>query len=447
MSALQPARQVELPPDAFPGGMGQIPSNPMVRAFLEAISKGGPRARHIQNGWTPNSNGNPFYIHNAKTASGKDERIKVYLSIPRDADEPPATMQDEWEMVERFGAWTADVTLSCLSQVCERKSIDSLFYSPGAAPGCVIITAETVLRNKEIRRRGVQRRHLYPHIGAEIESLRALKCDARWRVPRTVDGKEIYDIKKWKDQLFDIATYEHWQQGTLYDSGADEPVFVAWSLRLGQWAQYWFTHQDPWIVNCAQILMTLDHRGNRASQYMAKKIGLYFTLIRKAHEKTITPFVGTILEAIGELPTATDHHSAGRTRDRVDEAISILIEKHFFKWEWVDGRDDNEDRAKGWPDRWLNRKACVTLLVSSEARPIEKPKFGQSRNDNQDIVAAEVRHIRIEQHLTQGELARRLGITQSLLSRVERGERAATGILEKLRGLPGLANPPARLDL
>jgi hypothetical protein len=45
-----PAKQLKLQlklPNAFPKGIGRLPSNPLVQAYIEAICKGGERARQL----------------------------------------------------------------------------------------------------------------------------------------------------------------------------------------------------------------------------------------------------------------------------------------------------------------------------------------------------------------------------------------------------------------
>jgi hypothetical protein len=108
--------------------------------------------------------------------SGRDERIVVFTDLPRSANGSPATQQEEWAAIERFGTWTLDALFSCLAQICERSSIGSLMYSASNPTAeFAIMTADTILRNKEIKRQGKQRKKMYPRIDqtndAEVRAL------------------------------------------------------------------------------------------------------------------------------------------------------------------------------------------------------------------------------------------------------------------------------------
>jgi DNA-binding XRE family transcriptional regulator len=449
-------KQFELLPDAFPGGIGRLPSNPVVSAYMEAIAKGGKRAQNIQNGWVPNSSGSPVYPHNR--SSGNYERIVVYTDLPRRADKAPATIAEEWDVVEGFGPWTIDVVLSFLTQICERSSIGTSMYSAGnQGSEPTLMTADTILRNKRIQRRGTQRRQMYQSIDDAVARLQSLKYEARWSVslPAIARGKPKFGIQRWtNDQLFDIVALETWQQGFWEDDIA-RLVSVKWSVRPGQWAKFWFNaDQKPWIANCARTLLTLDHRQNSGPDLMAKKIGVYFTLLpAAAHGHTIELRVRTLLEHIGELPEAS-RHSPGRTRDRLESALAILVEKGFLQWKWPDEEDSNDDRNKGWLQRWLNRKLSVTLVTPSQAVPLTEarsPSLGrtgrQRRRANREIDVAQLRLARVERQLTQKEVASSLGISASYLSAIETGERRPSSkIMEKIRGFKWLSSPPAKFD-
>jgi DNA-binding XRE family transcriptional regulator len=378
----------------------------------------------------------------------------VYVNVPRRADDAPSTAEQEWQVVERIGAWTLDVVFCNLVQLCERTTIARSMYSTANPHPEMRMTAATILRNKGICRRGQERRALFARIDREMRDLGCLMYELTWPVPvpnaSTVPQwlgdrqRQRFGIQKLlNDQLFRITIEEQWQLSL--NGGPPELMAVVWKVEPGDWAKFWFNadSKKQWIMNCARTLLTLDHRDG--PQLLAKKIGFILTVWpTAAHGKTIQVFVQTLLNYIGEMPASGNRY--GRLRDRLESALELLVKRGFMRWEWADELDDNADRSKGWVQRWLHRKMCITLLSSTAVIDISTVARHKRKRRKSTIRGVDLRRARAECGWSQQRLARYLGITPACLSYIEQGRRGISPrVLEKIRALGWFES--AKLDL
>ncbi len=130
---------------------------------------------------------------------------------------------------------------------------------------------------------------------------------------------------------------------------------MAWFVRAGQWAYWWMNAQGRvWVTRLARTLLELDHRTNRGSAVMAKKIGQHTTLLRGAlrHCTVLERRIEHLLADVGELPTAAARgsHWAGRVRERFDKAMLALVKADVFaSVDWPEGFGPGDsNRNKGW---------------------------------------------------------------------------------------------------
>lgn len=434
--SLKRAEQLHLE-NAFPDGIGRIPSNPVVAAYVGATSKGGKLARCRKNGWQPNAVGSPIYCHRA-TSSPDNEQVVVYPDLPRRAEGGPTTTKKEWELIEGLSPRrTLDVMLSVLAQVCaEQRSM----HPAGEA---VIVNAATILRNKGIRRRGKERTQQERRIDTEMDRLQALKCDVAWSV-RLSGDKRKYRLRIWKgDRLFDVVAVEAWQPNLLDETA--ELVGIEWSVRFGQWRKYWLNAEDkPWLEYCARCLLTLDARHDSDPAIIAKKIGVYLIgLPRASRGESKELLVKTLIERIGEAPSDSDHNWPGRFRERLRRALKILVDINFLDLKWPDYPDcsaecfpEESDRVKGWVERWLTKKLRLTVIASPKPLPALKAGRRQKRKSIPLIAGDDLRRARINEGWHQKDLARYLRISPAHLSLIENGKRhPSKAVEEKIRGL------------
>ncbi len=416
--------------DAFQDGEGLLPSNPLIVAGLEAMYKGGPDARALARGWSPSTTGRPVYSQFSREGA----RIIVYPNLTKDPSHPLPTSGSEWEFVQGLSAFTSDVALAVLAQLCEPVSGDQ---PKNPLSDSVRITAEAILRYKGIQRLGKQREDLYARVSEEMGRLQAIRFDVEKYSDKSEDNARGTSWRE--DRLFDIVQVEQWRERR----GTRERVDVVWLVRAGQWAEWWLNPQGRlWVARMARVLLELDHRDTRGADLLAKKIGQRVVLANDAvrHPGPIPIRIDQLLERIGELPVEQDRskHWAGRTRDRFDEAMLMLREAGVFSdVRWPDGYGPGEsDRPRGWVARWLSARVLLQLprsapdpLSGRRALELVWPDPSQqgveldpSSPEPQEFGAV-VRAKLGERYLSQKAFARYLGISNSYLSMILKGDR------------------------
>ncbi len=311
----------------------------------------------------------------------------------------------------------------------------------------VHITADAILQYKGIRRYGAERRLLYEHVCDAMEKLRSLQFDADWAVNPC--GRRGKCTVHWEgDRLFDLVKAELFQPDLF---GGEQRVAIAWSVRAGQWARWWLNpEQRVWICRMARVLLEMDHRHNRGTATLAKKIGVYYSLLPSASTRPFEMYIGELLVNVGELPEQSerDRHWPGRTREHFDNAMQELEKNGMFRVQWPQGYGpDDADifRARGWAARWLSKKVRLippeTAPEAAEVRPVPKPHPHKTPPPERYLggVLRTARHLR---SWTQKQTAELLGISKTLVSYIENEKRLAGRELEKQIVLFAKSRPP-----
>jgi DNA-binding XRE family transcriptional regulator len=417
-SMLRPQDRAAAPLNAFPEGLGTLPTNPAVFTTISAIWKGGQRARELTNGWASRPDGLPVYQH----ASAHGGIISVYIQPGRGT---LATADTLWALVERLSPFTADVALAVLAQLCAPEIGPGPQY-PLLEP--TRITADAILSYKGILRWGSERAELRQRIAAEIEHLRHLSFDVEaWPVG---GGEHPHEHASWYDDtLFDIVTVER--------GGEGQTTNISWSVRAGQWAYWWLNASGRVFVGrMARALLELDHRENRGAAVLAKKIG-QLVLLQAGSDRQgqLTMITAALLADIGELPVekARTKDWAGRTRDRLDEALLSLLEAGIFVHiDWPDGYGpSDEDRQRGWVDHWLAARIELALAMPVAPNQITDQTPAEILLQTPDVIPESapidespisgqvIRRARAARKWKQEQLARHLSISVPYLSQIE----------------------------
>lgn len=426
-------------PTAFPDDRGRLPNNPMVAAGMAALWKGGQKARYLQAGWQESPTGAPMYQHTGRSGG----RILVYPSLGHSATDPFPTPTALWELVTQYSAFTADVALAVLAQLCE-PSVGSKPQYPLLES--VRITADALLRYKGMQRWGQERRLLHERVATEMTLLQRLHFDVE-RYPVWHVATQTWETAgmSWKgDRLFDIVEVELYQESLM---GLPERVEVCWLVRAGQWARWWLHAQGRvWIGHLARVLLTLDHRDTRGGAVLAKKLGQRMILLGEALRlgTPITRRIDHLLEDIGELPLASQRTKdwARRTRERFDSAMLLLQERGVFvELFWPDGHGPGDpDRSKGWVERWLSARVQMTfagtpqpVVLSDTTSHVETPRKRNTRRPPRAITVQgeTIRQARKARGWSQRALAHTLDISVPYLSQIEMGKRLPSAKLTR----------------
>ncbi len=407
-------------PHAFLEGEGSVPNNPLIATGLESIFKGGDRARSLTGGWQTSETGRPVYLQQNRTGG----RIRVYPQLRNNPSDPMPTAATEWQLVTGLSAFTGDITLAVLAQLCEPSTGDKPKYPMLES---VRITADAILSYKGMRRYGEERRELEARVHEEMQRLQALSFDLEQQP--AIDPKTgVYDERcaSWEaDRLFDIVKVTEYRRGPKGTAGRVE---VSWMVRAGQWAQWWLNPETKvWLAHMAQVLLELDHRPNSGAEYMAKKMGQRLMLMTQAMPRSapLTIRIEQLLEKVGELPVPSERgpNWGRRTRERFDNALLSLQEADVLaNISWPDGHGPGqEDYGRGWVDKWLAARVIIRLPRSAPESPALRP---QPDDDNvASFNGPALRAARTERGWRQAPLARHLGITVQYLSLLENGKR------------------------
>ena len=400
--------------DVFLDGAGTVPVNPLTSAAIRALMNAGHAARGHLGGWHADEEGQPQYRHFGKRAG--EIRIRI------DASEAADLGDDGWEILEGVSPFTLDVALALLAQMCDPRTRDRTKW-PMSHPAAV--SASRILRYKGIARRSGNGGDLLHRIDQEIRRLQSLRFD--------LIGFPAWDsaISRWNPAGVSVDGVRLIEAVESESTSARDRV---WLVRLGPWTEWWLNSQAKvWTGPLPKALIEFDHRKNRATEVLAKKIGidalmLWCAIRSRAH---IERRVESLLEDIGELP-APEHrnaHWAGRMRDRFDEALLALKEQGLIdNVVWPDRFAPGScDRNKGWVEPWLASK--ITLVRPADLfGPIDEERVRKTANRRRRAVravpsgAGDLRHARLRLGLSQASLAQALGVSASYLSQMETGK-------------------------
>ncbi len=142
--------------------------------------------------------------------------------------------------------------------------------------------------------------------------------------------------------------------------------------------------------------------------------------------------VATLLEAAGE---AIDKNAPSRTRDRLEKALDTLQSEGVIgAWQYDRWNEDAAGK-RGWAKRW--EQATVLIEPPDEIRDhyqknIEKPVEDHKQQAQGGTLNERVKARRKMLRLSQLQAAEQIGISQALLSQIERGRKPSSATQKKL---------------
>lgn len=331
----------------------KIPNNPVVAAFVAALCKGGPAARDLVDGWMEESSGLVYRHHGRKRGV-----VEIGFS-------GALTVAEQWRLVALFDVFTIDVLVAILTTLSAPANARAAMY-PRREP--ILLTAREIIDGKGLRRYGAERQ--------ELERKVALNVDLLCRMTVGIVGYPAKDpdSNQWDQRGVSIV-------GDRLIEAVEGGPAEGWRIRVGEWGRLWYNDRTTvWLVPLNKAVLSFDHRRTRPSQMLAKKIGITSTLLWGATGRpvSIERRIESLLRSIGELPLPErrTRHWAGRTRDRLEEAMLLLRETQVFRQVGYCGAFDVEeaDRAKGWVAKWLSGKIAIR---SPEDGPARRRKGGR----------------------------------------------------------------------
>lgn len=142
----------------------------------------------------------------------------------------------------------------------------------------------------------------------------------------------------------------------------------------------------------------------------------------------LVPFkIETLLNAANKK---ISKHNPVQTKERLEKALDTLQNDHVITgWQYESVNEDIVG-AKGWWNNWLNWKVIIEppqdimdhygkirkfMIKKSKAHPT-------GRSDRTESMGQVIKKVRLQMGLSQMQVAEEIGVNQSTMSRVERGE-------------------------
>jgi len=420
--------------NAFPEGRGRIPDGPLIAASVAALFKGGDRARSLIGGWSADDRGQPIYRH----VQGDGDQIVVSVDL---CDAPPegSGADGQWALVEGISPLTIDVLFAVLAQSCVKVPDGPPLVRLDPAQ----VSARAILGYKALGQWGAEGAALRRRIDSEITRLNSLRFIIhRWRGEGQMSkGSSAGGATDKRYRLFDV--FESRVARTARTTFADRSEIV-WTIRLGRCSCVVNDHcEELRFVSVPQLLLRLDHRENRGSAVLAKKIGLLVSVLQggPGHTGSLQWQVSELLENIGELPRpdARGDRWGARMRDRLARALLLLQEDGVVgSLSWPVGSEtDSNDRNKGWVAAWLKSSVLIDRPFAAAAdrgaslvHPPAMQRAGKSAAGLLELHRGSViRAMRTERKISQYRLACELGISAAYLSQIENERRMVSRAL------------------
>jgi DNA-binding XRE family transcriptional regulator len=380
----------------------------------------------------------------------------VSTALIRALDETDAMNEQlQQQVLERLGAFTADVTLAVIATMCDPRNKEFPLREP------VLVTTDRILEYKKFQRRGERREEMERQVEQAMKDIQRLHLDFD-RVK--VDKREAVTIRN--EQLFYAKEFIREQQ--LVD-GTWIVVEKGWKVTPGMWQNEFLNPaQRLWFSHGARAIMELSHSDKRPVDQLAKLLWITLLVCPTGTWHLDEPRIvdiESLLQRIGvwSEPDSRDKNWYRDLRETFDDALDKLVQMGaLFEWHYLPGCPPVSDTTPGVAQRWLESKLSFTDPAAvpakerghlpdvaqkraaledraREARAARKSKGYKRKPKAQaplpmpepkgTITAAELKQWRNERGIQQSEMARRLGVSQQYYSLMERGKRSITAEL------------------
>jgi len=451
-------RREPLMPSRLPArrdGFMSFASNPVVYGAARLMFS--PREQ-----WTEDNYGRPVYVHETE---GKHLHGRTYYTIilPSTDAEPANVVNAElaWDIQKRFGIDTAWLHMMLCAYASDRYKPDRPGHGKTFA-----INRDQVIRALGIP--DVSREEQDRRACEQIQALQSIYVQGiRLEPVPSKSGKPLVNF-------FSISPHHLWEIaivgcGQMY-MDFDEPEvprFQTWQLvgREGLWATAFLDgpaslRQLGWLS--PEQFEFLDRRDGRSSPWPHQlTIELAFRN-RFRQGEPVTMNNADIIKLCGGNTAPATRRERYDTQLQVHNAILAMegygCKPDFSEWprelwpvptpEEMDAADEavfldgagaaSRRMPKGYWETWLHCRTTFTMpaavaLANAVHRELPAPKPKPAALTGEDV-----RRLREAQGMTQRELAEFLGVTQSLISRVEKGKRQLDNRQQKrLRNMTG----------
>ncbi|MBS1725060.1 MAG: helix-turn-helix transcriptional regulator [Armatimonadetes bacterium] len=144
--------------------------------------------------------------------------------------------------------------------------------------------------------------------------------------------------------------------------------------------------------------------------------------------------VGTLLEVVGEVP---NQRYPNRSRERLERLLDVLLQdKLIATWQYERWQEERATQ-RGWLNDWMDSTLLLEppteiLEQYGNFRRSERPELQLTPAPDSASLGERMRVTRLKRRLSQVQLGEQLGLHQSAVNRLERGQRTGSKATREL---------------
>jgi len=244
-------------------------------------------------------------------------------------------------------------------------------------------------------------------------------------------------------------------QKNIFTGEVDAPDEVYITVSPGPWAEKWLNKAGIALYELG-YLATKILKINPYHDELALKLAIHLTMINRINMQKKNQYeykVGTLLEAVeleAKINKAREHFREGyNLKQQWDDALTLLMNMDWQVTfndatypEWLRPNSQAEKPSDYKTEKIIDRlwKAKLTIMpphpIPYWLETKKEPKLNPSKPSDRGLTPDQIRNARKAKGWNQRKMAGYLGISQSMLALIERGQRSVNLELEaKLRKL------------
>ena len=397
-----------------------VPSSAIMFSSMEAYTR--------KDLWQKDTEGIAYLQHRAK--GNPNNYIEHYICSPGDITMLP--WDEAQQIIDKFGFTTAKLHLIFAAHAMNQ---DNPWQSTFNLKASDIIQEFGWDKNHE-----KPKSEKLLEIASTAFALDCLLVKAVWIEGRNKKGEIIGSVpvgRMWNVQI--KATGQFNLEGKI-----DNPDEVYITIQPGLWTQDFLNRAGAKSRDALYQFGYLAQQVLKIDPYhdeLALRLAIYLTLDSRVRldgkyrviELLETAFPKTVIDK-----ARLDFRKAYDLKQRWDSAMKLLLKlgwqivfdpETYLSWLRPDSPDK---KPKGYLEKLLDAKLTIKPpdpipnLIASKAKPkreLPQPKAKAKPLQNTDLTSRQVREARIAKGWTQDKLAGFLGVSQKLISLIERGER------------------------
>lgn len=241
--------------------------------------------------------------------------------------------------------------------------------------------------------------------------------------------------RKWGGESLAIVVSSKF--GELDDKNILDP-FV-WNVRPGDVFSKFLFGAGRQTALLAQKALEYDPYRQKFEKRLARYLA-YQWRIRQQGGNYLQPFmVETLLNAIG-LEINQKHPN--RAKEILEKILDTLLKDNLIKgWQYENGIDESIVGKRDWSKEWIQWKIFIEppQVIMDQYAQIKSPPTTKTAKQIEKLspsqkeeIGKKFKETRLKRGLTQMQIAEELGIHQSHISRIEKGQSTSKETLKKI---------------